>query len=44
MTPFYGGGGYNIHYVRVDLFFCERCLEQAERRREEYAREKPEWW
>ena len=24
------GGGYNTHFIRVDYYFCEKCLEQKE--------------
>lgn len=36
--------GYSTHYTRIDRFYCERCLHQEEKRREEYSRDVPEWY
>jgi hypothetical protein len=38
--------GYNTQFIRIDRFFCEKCLEQKEVRKSEYAysRETPEWY
>jgi hypothetical protein len=38
------GGGYQTRWVRIDRFFCERCLKTRELRRDEYSREQPEWY
>ena len=38
------GGGYNICYTRLDLFYCDKCLEQKEVKKKEYSREKPDWY
>ena len=35
---------YNTKFVRVDKFFCERCLETKELRKEEYSRDTPDWY
>ena len=37
-------GNYNTHYVRVDEFFCEKCLGREEKRFDEYKREAPHWF
>lgn len=37
-------GHYNTHFIRVDAFFCERCLECKEIRKEDFARETPDWY
>lgn len=39
-----GSGSYHSHFVRIDTFFCEKCLEQKTVRKEEYSRETPEWY
>lgn len=31
-------------YQRTDYYYCRRCLEQKEIKREESARVEPEWW
>ena len=36
--------GYNTHFVRVDTFFCERCLAERELRKDSYDRDTPEWY
>jgi hypothetical protein len=35
---------YQIHWMRTDTFFCERCLEQREVVKDEYSRDAPKWW
>lgn len=37
-------GGYNTRFIRVDTFFCEKCLEQKEVRKEDFARDTPDWY
>lgn len=37
-------GGYNIQYVRIDTFYCKKCLEYKNIKKDEYARESPEWY
>ena len=38
-------GNRNTHYIRVDEFFCEKCLEYEEKRFDEYKREvAPDWF
>lgn len=37
-------GGYNTQFVRVDTFFCEKCLKQEEKRQEDYKRDTPSWY
>ena len=37
-------GGYSTQFIRVDTFFCERCLDQKEVRKETYSRDTPEWY
>jgi len=36
--------GYQSEYIKIDRFFCEKCLEQKETRKSEYSRETPEWY
>lgn len=36
--------GYNIQFNRLETFFCSKCLEQKEVRKQEYARETPDWY
>lgn len=36
--------GYNTHFQRLDVFFCESCLEQKEISRDEYSRGTPAWY
>ena len=31
-------------WKRIDRFFCEKCLEISEKRREEYSQKKPDWF
>ncbi|QDV86948.1 beta-glucosidase [Planctomycetes bacterium TBK1r] len=38
------GGGYQTHFVRVDRFFCEKCLEEKVIKKDEYSRDTPEWF
>lgn len=38
------GGGYSTQYHRLDMFFCSKCLEQKEVKREEWSRETPDWY
>jgi hypothetical protein len=33
-----------VSYLRIDRFYCEKCLEQKEIRKEELRRERPEWY
>jgi predicted metal-dependent hydrolase len=40
----YDCAGYNNCYVRIDNFFCEKCLEIKSKRQESYAREAPDWY
>lgn len=37
-------GGYSTKYVRVDRYYCQRCLDTKEFRRSDYEREIPEWY
>lgn len=37
-------GGYNTRFTRVDTFFCCRCLEQKEKKREDWCRDTPDWY
>ncbi len=36
--------GYNTRFRRLDVFYCESCLEQKEIPRDEYSRETPNWY
>jgi hypothetical protein len=31
-------------WTRIDYFFCERCLDEKEKRKHEISRDKPEWY
>jgi hypothetical protein len=31
-------GGYNNRFVRIDMFFCEKCAEMIIKKQEGYAR------
>lgn len=37
-------GTYQIGWKRLDRFFCEKCLQQKEVKKEEWNRETPAWW
>lgn len=37
-------GEYSTHYVRVDRYYCQRCLKTEELRNSGYARKTPEWY
>jgi len=37
-------GAYQIGWFRIDRFFCEKCLEEKSVKKEEWARDKPEWY
>ena len=37
-------GNYNIHYTRIDEFFCEHCLEYKEKKFEDWKRDPPDWY
>jgi len=39
-----GAGEFNTHFIRVDRFYCERCLADKELRKEERARDTPDWY
>jgi len=38
------GGGYSDKYTLVDYYFCEHCLEEKEKKKEEYSRDTPLWY
>lgn len=38
------GVSYNTKYTRIDYYFCERCLEYKEVRKEDWQREAPDWY
>jgi hypothetical protein len=37
-------GSYNTKYVRIDTFFCERCLVYKKIKKEDYSRDTPDWY
>lgn len=37
-------GAYQICWKRLDRFYCQKCLEQKEVKKQEWDREKPEWF
>jgi len=36
--------GFNSHYLRVDYFFCEKCLKITESKQETRSRDCPPWY
>ncbi len=39
-----GRGGYQIEYIKIDRYFCEKCLEQKEIQKREWSDQTPLWW
>jgi hypothetical protein len=37
-------GTYAIGFFKVDRFFCEKCLEQKEVKKEAWQRDTPDWY
>ena len=37
-------GTYNTKFVRIDRFFCEKCLHETEKVKTDYSRETPDWY
>lgn len=37
-------GPFNTHWIRIDRFFCEKCLEYRDKKQEDWSRDKPEWY
>jgi hypothetical protein len=33
-----------INWIRIDRYYCKRCLEQQEQRLVEQGESRPEWW
>ncbi|MBY6269331.1 hypothetical protein [Parageobacillus thermoglucosidasius] len=31
-------------WTRIDYFFCEKCLDEKEKRKHEVSRDRPEWF
>lgn len=36
--------GHVPHWIRIDYFFCVKCLDEKEKRKSETNRYKPEWY
>jgi len=36
--------GWHHLWVKVDRFYCEKCLEIKVKKQEVYSREKPDWY
>ncbi len=36
--------GFVFHYIRIDTFYCEKCLEYKDKKQETHSRERPDWW
>lgn len=36
--------GYNIRFIRNDVFYCTECLEYKTINKEAYARDTPDWY
>ena len=32
------------HFLRIDRFYCEKCLEEKEVKKESWCRNTPEWY
>lgn len=39
-----GVGAFQIHWVKISRFFCEKCLELKQVKQEEWSRDCPAWW
>ena len=39
-----GTGSYKQKYVRIDRFYCRKCLLGTEKRKEEDSHGMPEWY
>lgn len=37
-------GTYQTHWIKVDRFFCEKCLHYETVKTSEWDRDPPEWW
>jgi len=35
---------YITHWIRVDRFYCRRCLREEMKRKSEYSRDMPDWY
>lgn len=35
---------YCTHFLRIDRFYCEKCLQEKEVKKEDWCRETPEWY
>jgi hypothetical protein len=35
---------YNTRYIRIDTFFCEKCLKYEQVKQEDFCRDMPEWY
>lgn len=40
----YESGGYQSTWNKLDIYYCENCLEKKEVLRSESNRDKPLWW
>ena len=36
--------GWGTNWILVDRFYCEKCLEEKEVKKEKWSRERPEWY
>ena len=37
-------GAYQIRWIRIERYYCERCLESCDVKKEHWSRERPEWY
>jgi hypothetical protein len=37
-------GGYSTYYLMIDYFYCTKCLEYKEVKKETWCRDTPEWY
>lgn len=36
--------GYVTAWTRISMYYCKKCLKEVEKKKEEYLREKPDWY
>lgn len=35
---------YSTKYIKIDYYYCEKCLEEKQKEKHEYCREMPIWF
>ena len=36
--------GWDSKYTKIDIYYCEKCLEEKIVKKEEFSRDCPEWY